>query len=185
MSYRTDFWRDSRTITRKFNCSCSPLWLTYSRNVPMTLRTRSASLLAHLPKDTPPVSKKSNKSKDGASTDATASSGSTDSQATVIPSKENLIGDLLSMDIDAPSTPEAATAASNTVYLLGGGLDLLLRGGTDGFPQQHEKQYLGDIFGLGEVTTLGYIAPKTVSLPSDKGKILEISGQMQRKRAHG
>lgn len=46
-------------------------------------------------------------------------------ESTVIPNQESLIGDLLSMDINAPVAPVAAAPASN-VDLLGGGLDVLV-----------------------------------------------------------
>lgn len=46
-------------------------------------------------------------------------------EAMVIPNQESLIGDLLSMDINAPAMPAAAPTTSN-VDLLGGGLDILV-----------------------------------------------------------
>lgn len=47
-------------------------------------------------------------------------------EATVIPSQDSLIGDLLSMDINAPAAPASAVPPSNNVDLLGGGLDVLV-----------------------------------------------------------
>lgn len=47
---------------------------------------------------------------------------------TVIPNQDSLIGDLLSMDINAPAAPSAAAPVTNSVDLLGGGLDILVSG---------------------------------------------------------
>lgn len=49
-------------------------------------------------------------------------------ETTVIPNQESLIGDLLSMDLNAPAPSMAAPAAAPTsnVDLLGGGLDVLV-----------------------------------------------------------
>jgi AP-1 complex subunit beta-1 len=55
-------------------------------------------------------------------------SGVTD-QPAVIPAQDSLIGDLLSMDISAPSVPVPATTSvfsPPAVDLLGGGLDSLV-----------------------------------------------------------
>lgn len=51
--------------------------------------------------------------------------GPTSNEPTVIPNQESLIGDLLSMDINAPVAPTPAAPTSN-VDLLGGGLDVLV-----------------------------------------------------------
>ncbi|XP_055910231.1 AP-1 complex subunit beta-1 isoform X2 [Eupeodes corollae] len=103
------------------------------------------------------------------------------SEATVIPNQESLIGDLLSMDINTPAAPVAAPAANN-IDLLGGGLDILLgtgptepvAGGTSGL--------LGDIFGLGTggISPMVQI-PKIIWLPAEKGKGLEIQGTFSRR----
>jgi len=50
-------------------------------------------------------------------------------QPAVIPAQDSLIGDLLSMDISAPSVPAPATTnvfSPPSVDLLGGGLDSLV-----------------------------------------------------------
>lgn len=50
-------------------------------------------------------------------------------EATVIPSQDSLIGDLLSMDLGTtvPAAPAPITAPTSNVDLLGGGLDVLVR----------------------------------------------------------
>ena len=58
----------------------------------------------------------------------TPAPGVTD-QPAVIPSQDSLIGDLLSMDINAPTVPVPATTnvfSPPSVDLLGGGLDSLV-----------------------------------------------------------
>lgn len=49
-------------------------------------------------------------------------------EATVIPSQDSLIGDLLSMDIGTtvPAAPAPITAPTSNIDLLGGGLDVLV-----------------------------------------------------------
>ncbi|KAJ8972113.1 hypothetical protein NQ314_000339 [Rhamnusium bicolor] len=49
-------------------------------------------------------------------------------EATVIPSQDSLIGDLLSMDLGstAPAAPAPISAPTSNVDLLGGGLDVLV-----------------------------------------------------------
>ncbi|XP_055383043.1 AP-1 complex subunit beta-1 isoform X2 [Condylostylus longicornis] len=97
-------------------------------------------------------------------------------QATVIPNQESLIGDLLSMDINAP-VPMAPAAPTSNVDLLGGGLDILLGGpaetGTSGL--------LGDIFGLGTTASTMVQIPRIIWLPAEKGKGLEIQGTFSRR----
>lgn len=61
--------------------------------------------------------------------DEPASSGTaqtTNDHGTVIPNQDSLIGDLLSMDINAPAAPSASAPVTNSVDLLGGGLDILV-----------------------------------------------------------
>lgn len=101
-------------------------------------------------------------------------------EASVIPTQESLIGDLLSMDISAPTVISNPTP---TVDLLGGGLDTLL-GGSDvsATPavNQSTTGLLGDIFDFTPVPTM-YVQPKVLWLPADKGKGMEVSGTFSRK----
>ncbi|XP_075238328.1 adaptor protein complex 1/2, beta subunit [Lycorma delicatula] len=101
-------------------------------------------------------------------------------EASVIPTQESLIGDLLSMDISAPTVISNPTP---TVDLLGGGLDTLL-GSTDigAAPavNQSTTGLLGDIFDFTPVPTM-YVQPKLLWLPADKGKGMEIMGTFSRK----
>ncbi|XP_018800836.1 PREDICTED: AP-1 complex subunit beta-1 [Bactrocera latifrons] len=105
----------------------------------------------------------------------------TGGEAMVIPNQESLIGDLLSMDINAPAMPAAAPTTSN-VDLLGGGLDILLGGGPTEPAAGGASSLLGDIFGLsGGALTAGVQIPKIVWLPAEKGKGLEIQGSFSRR----
>ncbi|XP_063219477.1 AP-2 complex subunit beta [Bacillus rossius redtenbacheri] len=109
-------------------------------------------------------------------------------QPAVIPSQDSLIGDLLSMDIGAPSIPTHQTSIFNTppVDLLGGGLDSLLVGsdvsGSADAPgvSQSTTGLLGDIFSF-VATPTSYFAPKINWLPADKGKGLDICGTFSRR----
>lgn len=47
-------------------------------------------------------------------------------EATVIPSQDSLIGDLLSMDISSTITPAPVAQPTTNVDLLGGDLDILV-----------------------------------------------------------
>lgn len=102
-------------------------------------------------------------------------------EASVIPTQESLIGDLLSMDISAPTVISNPTPA---VDLLGGGLDTLLGGSDVGSTapavNQSATGLLGDIFDFTPVPSM-YVQPKMLWLPADKGKGLEISGTFSRK----
>lgn len=117
-------------------------------------------------------------------------------EATVIPNQESLIGDLLSMDIGAPTAPAAPAPVSSNVDLLGGGLDILLGGGsandsatttasaapTAAGSSAAAGGLLGDIFGIGPVSSTNLIQiPKITWLPADKGKGLEIQGTFARR----
>lgn len=108
----------------------------------------------------------------------------TTTEAAVIPSQESLIGDLLSMDISAPSV--IPIPAAPAVDLLGGGLDSLLGGDIGGVPaatagaSQSTTGLLGDIFGFNPAPTM-YSPPKINWLPADKGKGLDIWGTFSRK----
>ncbi|KAF6206306.1 hypothetical protein GE061_017536 [Apolygus lucorum] len=101
----------------------------------------------------------------------------------VIPSQDSLIGDLLSMDINAP-TPAAQNqpVTSQPVDLLG--LDSLLGGVADTTAPpvaQSTTGLLGDIFGLGTAQAPAYVTPKTIWLSAERGKGCEIYGTFSRK----
>lgn len=135
-----------------------------------------------------------------ASTGSPAVGGGTTTteQPAVIPSADNLIGDLLSMDISAPPIHPIAPAGygappvTNTAAmdLLAGGLDNLLGdipsvGTTSPAPVSaplslNTSGILGDIFNLSTVTPF-YTPPKQIWLPAARGKGLEISGTFTRK----
>ncbi|KAJ9600559.1 hypothetical protein L9F63_026301 [Diploptera punctata] len=124
-------------------------------------------------------------------TTTTATVGVTD-QPAVIPAQDSLIGDLLSMDISAPTVPVPATTnvfSPPSVDLLGGGLDSLLGGDVGGTPappagaapvSQSTTGLLGDIFGF-SAAPASYTPPKTNWLPAEKGKGLDIWGTFSRK----
>lgn len=110
-------------------------------------------------------------------------------QPAVIPAQDSLIGDLLSMDISAPTIPvPAATSVFSppSVDLLGGGLESLLGGdvaatGAAAAPvSQSTTGLLGDIFGF-SATPSSYSPPKTNWLPAEKGKGLDIWGTFSRR----
>ncbi|KAH7955778.1 hypothetical protein HPB52_003850 [Rhipicephalus sanguineus] len=144
----------------------------------------------------------------GSAEEAGASGGG--DQSTVIPSADNLIGDLLSMDIGAPpavppvaAVPPAAAPPSAAMDIFGGGLDSLLGdplGGAGAAPipaaapaplgSTNTTGLLGDIFGLGSTSTF-YTPPKQATqllksisqiwLPAARGKGLEIAGTFTRR----
>lgn len=110
------------------------------------------------------------------------------SQPQVIPSQDSLIGDLLSMDIGAPtisSVPPATNQVSQQpVDLLG--LDSLLGGVgdtalTNTNVSQSTTGLLGDIFGLGTPQLTMYSSPKTLWLSAERAKGCEICGTFSRK----
>ncbi|XP_046668041.1 AP-1 complex subunit beta-1 [Homalodisca vitripennis] len=102
-------------------------------------------------------------------------------EASVIPSQDSLIGDLLSMDISSTTINPTPTPA---IDLLGGGLDSLLGGDvsvTAAPPaSQSTTGLLGDIFGFAPTPSM-YIAPKVNWLPADKGKGMDVWGTFSRK----
>ncbi|CAL4113881.1 unnamed protein product, partial [Meganyctiphanes norvegica] len=123
--------------------------------------------------------------------------------ATVIPSQDSLIPDLLNMDINTPAVAPQTAATGNgafsggTLDLLGGGLDSLLGGGTEAAaaaapgavpgaapgasPATNNAGLLGDIFGIGAATSTAFAPPKQVFLPANRGKGLEVSGTFTRR----
>lgn len=107
-------------------------------------------------------------------------------EATVIPNQESLIGDLLSMDIGAPLAVAAPTIPQSNVDLLGGGLDVLLGGGTAApDPVMNAGTgLLGDIFGLNTASSSMAPVPKITWLPAEKGKGLEVQGTFARRGGH-
>lgn len=60
-------------------------------------------------------------------------------QPSVIPAQDSLIGDLLSMDLGAPAPVTSSAPSSNTVDLLGGGLDGLVGGFCRGLSRSSDK----------------------------------------------
>ncbi|XP_069684078.1 AP-1 complex subunit beta-1 [Periplaneta americana] len=121
-------------------------------------------------------------------------------QPAVIPAQDSLIGDLLSMDISAPTVPVPATTnvfSPPSVDLLGGGLDSLLGGDVGGTAagtgtgaaaaatapapvSQSTTGLLGDIFGF-SAAPASYTPPKANWLPAEKGKGLDIWGTFSRR----
>ncbi|RWS31302.1 AP-1 complex subunit beta-1-like protein, partial [Leptotrombidium deliense] len=110
-------------------------------------------------------------------------------QPTVIPSADNLIGDLLSLDISAPQMAPAYVAPpvpSSNIDILGGGLDSLLGGPEppNSAPASSapisSSGLLGDIFGIPSTSSF-YTPPKQVWLPAIRGKGLEITGTFTRR----
>ncbi|KAK2170270.1 hypothetical protein LSH36_3g01040 [Paralvinella palmiformis] len=112
-------------------------------------------------------------------------------QHTVIPGADSLIGDLLDMDLGPPmhqqqfqQTPAAPPAqSSGAIDLLGEGLDSLLGSGAPLPGDQAGSGLglagLGDIFGVPQTTF--YVPPQEVWLPAAKAKGLEISGTFTRR----
>lgn len=128
-----------------------------------------------------------------------ANAGGAADQSTVIPSADNLIGDLLSMDISTPAPPPPPT----TMDIFSTGLDSFLGDALGGPLVQppstvapvaaapaapvapvptNTTGLLGDIFGIGTATPF-YTPPKQVWLPAARGKGLEISGTFTRRNA--
>jgi AP-1 complex subunit beta-1 len=104
--------------------------------------------------------------------------------AAVIPNQDSLIGDLLSMDIGAPSAAPSSAAPQSNIDLLGGGLDILLGGGAPAPPEPVAAAgngLLGDIFGINTQTTMMVTVPRITWLPAEKGKGLEIQGTFSRR----
>nr|CAD7462114.1 unnamed protein product [Timema tahoe] len=103
-----------------------------------------------------------------ASSNAIPGTGAVLEPPAVIPSQDSLIGDLLSMDIGAPSVLATPANMFNStlpsVDLLGTGLDSLV----------------SDIFGF-SATPSSYTSPKICWLSADKGKGLDISGTFSRR----
>ncbi|KAK9884298.1 hypothetical protein WA026_005250 [Henosepilachna vigintioctopunctata] len=103
-------------------------------------------------------------------------------EATVIPSQESLIGDLLSMDIGSTIPQAPVVQPITNVDLLGGDLDILLTGPTpdlSGGAQPTTTGLLGDIFM--STTPVKFNPPKTCWLPAEKGKGLELCGTFSRR----
>ncbi|KAG5673681.1 hypothetical protein PVAND_003707 [Polypedilum vanderplanki] len=113
-------------------------------------------------------------------------------EATVIPSQDSLIGDLLSMDIGDINAPAPASSVipqqHSNVDLLGGGLDILLGGpaptAVEPATLNTGNGLLGDIFGLSTPATTMVSVPKITWLPAEKGKGLEIQGTFARRGGH-
>lgn len=105
-------------------------------------------------------------------------------QPTVIPAADSLIGDLLSLDINAPGTNYSQSNTTSNVDFLGNGLDTLLgtSDSTAAAPAAGTSStgLLGDIFGL-TTAEIFYSPPKQVWLPAVRGKGLEINGTFSRR----
>ncbi|NXO94490.1 AP1B1 protein, partial [Certhia brachydactyla] len=143
------------------------------------------------------------------SPDTAPSGGPVTDQPSVIPTQEDLLGDLLNLDLGPPVSgpPMATPVQMGAVNLLVGGLDTLmgdesegLRSDVGGSPAMDGGGRIGltpaprataptngsgldDLFDLtGGVGTLSgsYVAPKMVWLPAMKAKGLEISGTFSR-----
>lgn len=152
------------TLLDELICHISSLASVYHKPPTAFVEGRGAGVRKSLP----------NRQSSGDEPQATTSSA----EASVIPNQESLIGDLLSMDINAPVAPTSSIPSSN-VDLLGGGLDILL-GGT-GPAETTGNGLLGDIFGIGGVPSTMVSTPKIVWLPAEKGKGLEVLGTFSRR----
>lgn len=103
-------------------------------------------------------------------------------EASIIPSQDSLVVDLLSMDISSPSMIPNTTPV---VDLLGEGLDSLMTGDirmmNNSTPAlQSTSGLLGDIFGFSVQPTM-YSPPKILWMSADKGKGMEVKGTFSRK----
>lgn len=155
------------TLLDELICHISSLASVYHKPPTAFVEGRSAGIRKTLP------------ARQGSAEDTTATA-----EATVIPSQDSLIGDLLSMDLGTtvPATPAPIAAPTSNVDLLGGGLDVLLGGTSDisGGVAPSTTGLLGDIFGLTTTPTM-YTPPKTCWLPAEKGKGMEIYGTFSRR----
>ncbi|XP_030569321.1 AP-1 complex subunit beta-1 [Drosophila novamexicana] len=162
------------TLLDELICHISSLASVYHKPPTAFVEGRGAGVRKSLP----------NRAAGAGSTGAEQSESGAGSEATVIPNQESLIGDLLSMDINAPTMPAAPATTTSNVDLLGGGLDILLGGppaATDAAPGG-ATSLLGDIFGLaGTSLSVGVQIPKVTWLPAEKGKGLEIQGTFSRR----
>ncbi|EDW66087.1 AP-1 complex subunit beta-1 [Drosophila virilis] len=162
------------TLLDELICHISSLASVYHKPPTAFVEGRGAGVRKSLP----------NRAAGAGSTGAEQTESGAGSEATVIPNQESLIGDLLSMDINAPTMPAAPATTTSNVDLLGGGLDILLGGppaATDAAPGG-ATSLLGDIFGLaGTSLSVGVQIPKVTWLPAEKGKGLEIQGTFSRR----
>ncbi|EDV95216.1 AP-1 complex subunit beta-1 [Drosophila grimshawi] len=162
------------TLLDELICHISSLASVYHKPPTAFVEGRGAGVRKSLP----------NRAAGTGNANAEPSESGAGSEAMVIPNQESLIGDLLSMDINAPAMPAAPAATTSNVDLLGGGLDILLGGP----PAANETapggatSLLGDIFGLaGTSLSVGVQIPKVTWLPAEKGKGLEIQGTFSRR----
>lgn len=160
------------TLLDELICHISSLASVYHKPPTAFVEGRGAGVRKSLPNKVP---------------EAAAETSNSNSEPTVIPNQESLIGDLLSMDIGAPVPPAvpAAAAVTSNVDLLSSGLDILL-GGAAPQPEPDTTHIaggglLGDIFGLNTVTNTMITVQKIVWLPAEKGKGLEIQGSFSRR----
>lgn len=133
-------------------------------------------------KSLPPRQNSLGSTEEAPTSSPTAANAVISDQPSVIPAGESLIGDLLSIDLNAPpaAAPPPPAAPSAAVDLLGGGLDTLLSdiGTTETsaapVPPVSSTGLL-DIFGVSPPATF-YTPPKQIWLPAARGKGLEIGG---------
>ncbi|ALC49947.1 Bap [Drosophila busckii] len=165
------------TLLDELICHISSLASVYHKPPTAFVEGRGAGVRKSLP----------NRAAGASSGSEQPESGGAGSESMVIPNQESLIGDLLSMDINAPALPAAPANTTSNVDLLGGGLDILLGGppasGPDAAPVSGgASSLLGDIFGLaGTSLSVGVQIPKVTWLPAEKGKGLEIQGTFARR----
>ncbi|KAM8720896.1 hypothetical protein ACLKA7_006871 [Drosophila subpalustris] len=163
------------TLLDELICHISSLASVYHKPPTAFVEGRGAGVRKSLP----------NRAPGAGSGSADQSETGAGSESTVIPNQESLIGDLLSMDINAPAMPAAQATTTSNVDLLGGGLDILLGGPPAASVETAPggaSSLLGDIFGLaGTSLSVGVQIPKVTWLPAEKGKGLEIQGTFSRR----
>lgn len=103
------------TLLDELICHISSLASVYHKPPTAFVEGRTAGIRKSLP------NRSTTTTTAAATTDDTSSN-----EPTVIPNQESLIGDLLSMDINAPAAPAAAPVPASNIDLLGGGLDVLV-----------------------------------------------------------
>lgn len=109
------------TLLDELICHISSLASVYHKPPTAFVEGRTAGIRKTLP------NRQGSDEPSGSSHGASSSShNNNNDHGTVIPSQDSLIGDLLSMDINAPAAPSAAAPITNSVDLLGGGLDILV-----------------------------------------------------------
>lgn len=113
------------TLLDELICHISSLASVYHKPPTAFVEGRTAGIRKTLPNRQ--GSDEASGSSHGASSSSHNNNNNSNDHGTVIPSQDSLIGDLLSMDINAPAAPSTAAPITNSVDLLGGGLDILVR----------------------------------------------------------